>query len=273
MEPGNMLVLVRGAGDSATGVGRRLFLAGFRVVMTELPEPLCIRRTVAFAEAVYNGSARVEEVESRLARFEQLAAWPFESSVPVIIDPEGRSIETLRPDVLIDARLLKRNDGTRLDRAPIVGALGPGYIAGKDCHFVVETERGHALGRVLYSGSALPDSGKPGAVMGHTGERVVYASRDGLFHALVEIGETVSAGTPLGKIEEMLIISKISGVVRGILRSGLKIQEKTKLADVDPRGRAEFCSTVSDRSNAIAGGVLEGILSLYRRLQAHAPAP
>ncbi|MBI4456671.1 MAG: EF2563 family selenium-dependent molybdenum hydroxylase system protein [Acidobacteria bacterium] len=266
MDITDTLVLVRGAGDTATAVGKRLFLAGFRVVMTELPEPLCIRRTVSFAEAVYDGKALVEGIEGRLAQFGELSRWPFEQAIPIIVDAEGNSIRALRPDVLIDARILKKNVDTRIDQAPMVGALGPGYTAGLDCHFVVETKRGHNLGRAIYQGSAEPDTGKPAPVMGYSNERTLYADQYGAFEALANIGQAVREGVVIGRIGETMLVSRVSGTVRGILRSGLKVQKGTKLADIDPRTCPEFCYTISDRSNAAAGGVLEGILALRRRL-------
>ncbi|MBI3939946.1 MAG: molybdenum hydroxylase, partial [Acidobacteria bacterium] len=176
----------------------------------------------------------------------------------------GASIAALHPDVLIDARMLKRNDGTRIDQAPLVGALGPGYTAGRDCHFVIETERGHDLGRVIYRGSARPDSGEPARFLGHSKDRTVYTTCGGIFHGRVKIGDWVGKGAVIGKIDQTAFIAGISGTVRGILRSGFQVQEKTKIADIDPRGRPEYCNTVSDRTNAIAGGVLEGILALRK---------
>ena len=266
MNMAHTLVLIRGAGDLASGVGRRLFLAGFRVMMTEMPEPLCIRRTVSFAEAVYEHSVQVEGVEARLAPLESLSRWPFHESIPVIVDEHGRSIEILDPQVIIDARILKRNLDTSLEQAPIVGTLGPGFTAGLDCHFVVETNRGHNLGRVIYQGKAEPNTGSPAPVQGYTTQRTLYAPRNGRFEALAEIGQKVDSGTVIGRVEETPLLSQISGTLRGILRSGLRVGKGTKIADIDPRARSCFCYTISDKSNAVAGGVLEGILHLRNEL-------
>ena len=260
----NTVVLIRGAGDLATGVGHRLFLTGFRVIMTEIPEPVCVRRAVSFGEAVFEKTVQVEGVEARVAQLEELARWPFKEAIPVIVDEHGRSIEGLKPLVLIDARMFKQNFDTRIDQAPIVGTLGPGFRAGQDCHFVVETNRGHQLGRVIYQGSAEPNTGQPAPVKGETIRRTLYAPRNGLFQALVEIGETVKEGATVGQIEGTPLVCEIPGTVRGILRSGLHVRKGTKITDIDPRGQASFCHTISDKSHAVAGGVLEGILTLAR---------
>lgn len=264
--PPQTLVVVRGAGDTATAVGRRLFLAGFRVVMTEVASPLCIRRMVAFSEAVFEGEVVVEGVVARLARAGELATWTFEAGIPVVVDEAARLIEQVHPDIVVDARILKRRADTEIRQAHVVGALGPGCRAGVDCHFVVETKRGHNLGRVIYEGEAEPDTGEPGPVLGFTYERAVYPEREGTFEPAVQIGDSINAGDVVGRIDGQALIARIAGTVRGVLRSGVDVTPKTKVADVDPRSCSEFCHTISDRSNAIAGGVMEGVLALRSRL-------
>lgn len=259
--PGNArpLVVVRGAGDIATGTGRRLFLAGFGVVMTEIAEPLCVRRTVSFAEAIREGECRVEGVTARRASLGDLAAWPFDESVAVVADPDATCIDRLAPDVVVDARLLKRATDTTLDHAPVVGGLGPGFTAGVDCHFVVETLRGHDLGRVILEGAAAPNTGVPGTRGGHSRDRVIYTEASGIVEPIVAIGDRVEAGDALFAIGGTTHRSTIDGLVRGMLRAGLAVGAGVKAADVDPVATRTDCETVSDRSNAIAGGVLEGI--------------
>lgn len=262
----NTLVLVRGAGDVATAVGRRLFLAGFRVVMTERPAPLCIRRAVAFSEAVFEGKAVVDGIVAERAEPSDLRAWPFASGIPVVVDEDGRLIDLARPEVVIDARILKRGGDTAIGQARLVGALGPGFRAGVDCHFVVETKRGHDLGRVIYNGEAAPYTGEPAPVKGLSHERALYPGGEGTFEAAVQIGDSVTAGDLVGRVDGRPVMTRIAGTVRGVLRSGMKVSARTKIADVDPRSCRELCFTISDRSNAIAGGVLEGVFALRDRL-------
>lgn len=256
------LVVIRGAGDTATAVGRRLFLAGFPIVMTELAAPLCVRRTVAFSEAVFEGETVVEGVAARRAEVDELPAWPFEERIAVVVDEAARLVERLRPRVVVDARILKRP--ATCDRSPggISGVLGPGARAGADCDFVVETRRGHDLGRVIYDGEASADTGEPAPVLGFSHQRVIYSSRDGVFEAAVGIADSVTAGDAVGWVDGHPFMAQIDGIVRGVLRSGVPVADRTKIADVDPRNCRRYCFTVSDRSNAIAGGVMEAVFAL-----------
>jgi len=259
------LVLVRGGGDLGTGVAHRLHRAGFKVVVGELPQPLVIRCTVAFASAVYEGHVEVEEVEARLASnkmgVENLLS---QSIVPVIVDPAGEMIPILAPKVVVDARMAKRNLGTTLSDAPIVIGLGPGFIASQDVHAVVETMRGHNLGRVILQGSAEPDTHVPGLVQGYGLERVLWAPCEGCFQSYVDIGERVGAGQIVAQVAGQPIRASISGVLRGLLHDGLLVREGQKVGDIDPRGIAEYCFTISDKARAVGGGVLEAILYLLR---------
>jgi xanthine dehydrogenase accessory factor len=234
--------------------------------MTELAEPLCVRRSVAFAEAVFDGHAIVEGVAAWRAEVGDIATWQFQNAIPVVLDESGKLIAALQPDVVIDARILKRRADNDINHARIVGVLGPGSRAGVDCHFVVETRRGHNLGRVIYEGEAEPDTGEPAAVLGCTYERTVYTEQPGVFEAAVRIGQLVKAGTVVGTLDGRPIHSRIAGTVRGVLRSGVTLRSRTKVADVDPRNCPQYCFTISDRSNAIAGGVLEGVFALRDNL-------
>ena len=255
------LAVIRGAGDLATAVGRRLHLCGFSVAHLEIPRPTVIRRAVAFATAVYEGRSTVEEVTAVLARDAAAARVAVESgSVAVLVDPEARCLGELAPVLLVDAILAKRNTGTRLEMAPCVVALGPGFTAGVDAHAVVETCRGHDLGRVYTSGAALPDTGVPGEVNGAGAERVLRAPCAGVFHPLCAIGERVGAGERVAEVGGAPVRSLLDGVLRGILHPGLDVAAGQKVGDVDPRGERRLCFTVSDKANAVAGGVLEAAL-------------
>lgn len=259
-------VVIRGAGDLATGVAARLWHAGFPLVMTELEQPLAIRRSVALSEAVYDGEARVEDLTAR-----RVADWPgiqaawAAGEIPVLVDTAGRVLGLVRPRVVVDAILAKRNMGTRLGDAPLVIGLGPGFTAGVDVHAVIETNRGHYLGRVLWSGSAQPDTKVPGVINGVGRERVIYSPAAGLFCGRRPIGAVVQAGEVVGWIDQAPVAAPISGILRGLLHDGVRVESETKIGDVDPRGVADHCWTISDKALALGGAVLEAILTHFRR--------
>ncbi len=258
-----MLTVIRGAGDIATGIGLRLYRAGFQVVMTDLPRPTAIRRTVSFSQAVLRGSFQVEDVTARLAATPAEAAEIATSGeVAVLVDPEGACVPVLRPRVLVDAILEKRNLGTRITDAPVVIAAGPGFTAGVDCHAVVETMRGHYLGRVILEGSAQPNTNIPGLIGGFAGERVLRAPTDGIFHQVREIGDRVKAGDVAGTVEGQEIVCQIDGILRGILLDNTPVYKGMKAGDVDPRCKLEHCWCASDKALAVGGGVLEAALRL-----------
>jgi xanthine dehydrogenase accessory factor len=257
----NFTVLIKGAGDLATGVAVRLWRAGFPVAMTELECPLAIRRTVAFAEAVYAGEATVENVTARRVSDSSLVTAAWDSlAIPIIVDPDAKSVAALKPAVLVDAILAKKNLGTRMDDAALVIALGPGFAAGVDAHAVVETNRGHYLGRVLWAGSAQPNTGMPGDVNGIRCARVVYAPAEGEFADGRKIGTILKAGEQIGSVAGRPVLAPIAGVLRGLIHDGIPVHPGIKIADVDPRGVSDHCWTVSDKALAVAGGVLEAIL-------------
>ncbi|MGI9951773.1 selenium-dependent molybdenum cofactor biosynthesis protein YqeB [Moorellaceae bacterium AZ2] len=260
------LVVIKGAGDLASGVAHRLWRAGFRIIMTEIPQPTVIRRTVAFAEAVYQGSVIVEDLKGRLVRNSE-EAWQVASrdEVAVLIDPQARVVEELRPPVVVDAIMAKANLGTSIHQAPVVIALGPGFQAGRDAHAVIETMRGHYLGRVIFQGEALPNTGVPGEVGGYSAERVLKAPAEGIFQGLKEIGDQVQAGEAVALVGGIPVVTAISGILRGLLHDGLWVSKGMKVGDVDPRGEREHCFTISDKARAIAGGVLEAILFFQNR--------
>jgi xanthine dehydrogenase accessory factor len=257
-------VLVRGGGDLATGVAWRLHVSGFKVVITEIPQPMAVRRKVSFSDAVYDKETEVEGVKALCVHDprEVFSVWE-KGWIPVMVDPDAESRHTLQPQVFVDAILAKKNLGTRLSYAPLVIALGPGFEVGKDAHYVVETNRGHRLGRLLTSGSAQPDTGVPGPVQGITSERVLRAPVDGLWETTKNIGDPVHEGETVGRVNDRFVHSKIEGVLRGLIRPGISVTQGLKIGDVDPRGDRSSCFTISEKALAIAGGVLEGILRTF----------
>jgi len=265
------LVLVLGAGDLATGCAVRLRRCGFSVAMTELAEPTAVRRTVAFSEAVAAGRAEVEGVVARLVPGLDEARRALQNGeVPVLVDPEGQA-RGLAPAAVVDARVAKRNLGVTMADAPIVIGLGPGFVAGRDVHAVIETNRGHALGSVILEGAAEPDTGVPGEIGGHGSDRLLRACATGTLHALKEIGDRVAPGEVVADIGGEPVRSAIDGVLRGLLRDGSRVHGGQKIGDVDPRARREHCYTVSDKARAVAGGVVEAILYLSKTANRSAP--
>ncbi len=262
-----MRVLIRGAGDIATGIALRLHRAGIQVVMTDLPQPTAIRRTVCFSQAILHGVYRVEDVMAWCAgTAEEVDAILDSGAVAVLCDPECECKTWLQPDALVDAVLAKRNLGTAITDAPVVIGVGPGFTAGEDCHAVVETMRGHTLGRVYEQGSALPNTAVPGLIGGYAGERVLRAPADGVFHQMLEIGAMVKAGDVAGTVEGQPMRCTIDGVLRGILPDGITVFKGMKSGDVDPRGDVSACYTASDKALAVGGGVLEALLHLTKVL-------
>jgi xanthine dehydrogenase accessory factor len=267
------LVLIKGGGDLATGVAARLHRCGFPLVMTELPNPLMVRRTVAFGEAVYEGEVVVEGIRAR--RVDDVAAARSAIAagvIPVLVDPETRCLADFAPAVLVDAVMAKANTGTRPTDAAVVVALGPGFIAGVDCHVVVETNRGHRLGRAIYAGSAEPDTGEPGLVGGMTHQRILRSPAAGVVATCAAIGDRVEKGQIVATVGDVPVVARTSGVLRGLLRPGAEVPAKLKIGDVDPRAEPAHCFLISEKALAIAGGVLEAILAggRDRTVQAHA---
>ena len=260
----NRLVIIKGGGDLATGIAHRLFRSGFDILITEIAQPTVIRRSVAFANAVFEGRMTVEGVTAVRATPDEVAGCLRERLIPVVVDPACQIARHLQPWGLVDAILAKKNLGTAREDAPVVIGVGPGFTAGVDVHRVVETMRGHDLGRVIESGTAIPNTGIPGDIGGYTLERLVTAPCDGIFLPQKQIGEFVTAGEILGTVENMPVLSSIAGVLRGLLRTGLPVTKNMKIGDVDPRAKREHCLTISDKARAIGGGVLEALLMAGR---------
>ena len=256
-----MLVLIKGAGDLATGTAVRLHRAGFQVVMTDIAQPTAVRRTVALCQCVYDGAAVVEGVTGRRAADAgEAESILSHGEIPVLVDPAAEILKELPFGAVVDAILAKKNLGTRMDDAPIVLALGPGFTAGEDCHGVVETMRGHDLGRLITRGSAAPNTGVPGDVGGFTSERIIRACGDGVFEPAAEIGQRVAKGELVARVSGAPVYALMDGMVRGMLPAGLRVVKGMKSGDIDPRCERRHCFTVSDKARAIGGGVLEGLL-------------
>lgn len=263
-------VLVRGGGEMASGIVHRLNRCHMRVLITEVAAPTTVRRTVAFAEAVFTGRHAIEGVEAVRVSSPEEAYRVWESEgIPLFVDPDAKVREALRPEVLVDAILAKKNTGTDKSHAPLVIGVGPGFKAGLNVHAVVESNRGHNLGRVLWEGEAEQDTGIPAPVGGYSEERVLRVPQKGLFKALHEIGDLVQAGDLVGQVNGYPVRAQIQGVLRGLLKDGILVEEGMKAGDIDPRGEREYCYLISDKARAIAGGVLEAILHSLKDLNLH----
>lgn len=255
-----MKILIRGAGDLATGIASRLYGAGHKLLMTEIEVPLTVRRTVALSRAVYEGRAQVEEMLGILAagrtEAEEIMA---QGDIAVMVDEEAACREWFQPDVIVDAILAKKNLGTRITDAPFVIAAGPGFTAGKDCNCVVETKRGHTLGNVIWKGSAIPNTGVPGNVAGYTIERLIRAAADGSLEPRVQIGDHVETGDIVALTGGVPVYAQMTGIVRGMLQAGVQVKKDLKIGDIDARAELSHCYTISDKARAIGGGVLEAV--------------
>ena len=275
----NLLIICRGAGDLATGIIHRLHRAGHRVIALETDYPAAIRRQVSFCEAVYDGSATVEGVTARLIPAltdtktdAEIKAVLEAGEVPLLIDPTGESIALLKPDVVVDAIIAKKNLGTTIDMAPFVIGVGPGFTAGQDVHLVIESMRGHNLARIITDGMAQPNTGVPGNIAGFTSERVIHAPAAGYIHDVRKIGDIVQKGDEIARIypdkesydnalsEYVPVNATITGIIRGLIREGYYFREGFKIADIDPReSELTNCFTISDKARSIAGSVLEAV--------------
>ncbi len=257
------IVVIRGGGEMASGVAHRLHRAGFALVITELVQPLVVRRTVAFATAILHGVIEIEGVRARHVKdADDALRCIARDEIAVLVDPCASAIAQLKPLGIVDAIMAKQNTGTTIHDAPIVVALGPGFSAGVDCHAVVETNRGHNLGRVYHTGSAEADTNEPAPVQGITHARVLRAPRGGIFQSGCDIGQIIGAQTVVCNVDGTPVTSAIAGVIRGLMASGTSVRADMKIGDVDPSGDISRCYSISDKARAIGGGVLEAILHL-----------
>ncbi len=258
-------VLVKGAGEQASAVAHRLYRSGFRVVSTEIAKPTAIRRLVSFAEAIYSGELIVEGVKGiayTLDNLMDLETFDW-SHIPIVVDPKGALIERWQPDVIVDARIMKRNLDNKIDDAPLTIGLGPGIEAGKDVHYIVETNRGHHLGRIIEKGFSSPNTGVPGTVMGYSKERVLRSPANGMFRSIKKLADTVQQGDLIAKVGEEPVIATISGIIRGLTHDGIEVHKGQKIGDIDPRHEPSNSDTISDKARTISGAVLEIIMHHY----------
>ena len=264
---GELVVLIRGAGEMASGVAHRLHQSHFKICMIEISHPLAVRREVTFSEAIYEGEKEIEGIRAKLiSKLEEVELTWEQGAIPILIDPDAKiARKFLKPDVLVDAIMAKKNLGTQVNDAPFVIGLGPGFTAGKDVHIVIETNRGNNLGKMILKGSAEPDTGIPGEIGGYTIQRLLRTMKKGVFHPQRSIGERVNKGAVVAVVEDFPVIAKISGVVRGLLRDGVEVKKGMKVGDIDPRGKRELCFTISEKARAIGGGVLEAILYKFNQ--------
>jgi len=261
----DLVIAIKGAGEMASAVAWRLHMANLhRILMLETPNPLAVRREVSFCEAVHDGEKEVEGVKATFTDgIDAIKACWSGKSIAVTADPHWRSLARIEPNVVVDAILAKNNLGTKMSEAELVIALGPGFTAGKDVHYVIETNRGHNLGRIISSGAAEPNTGIPGSIQGYAEERVLRAPGEGIFEARKQIGDSIKKDEICGLVGETKVGAGIDGVVRGLIRSGNNVTAGLKLGDIDPRGKKSYCYTISDKARAIAGSVLEAILRCY----------
>ncbi len=260
----DLKILLKGGGDLASGIGYRLNRAGFNLLIVEKSEPTAIRRTVSFASAIYQDELEIEGITGKKTRnTEEIEQCWNEGSVPVTTTNQTDLLTSFNPDIIIDGRMLKDKTDQIIDEAKLIIGIGPGFIINQNCNLAVETNRGHHLGRVIYEGSTAENTGSPGKVNGYTDERVIHAPEAGIFQSNRKIGQKVNAGDVIGKVNDKLLKTEIDGVIRGLLKPGIKVKAGTKLADVDPRSEKDYCYYISDKALAIAGGVLEAILFWY----------
>lgn len=259
------MIVIKGAGDLATGVAHRLRKCGFDVVMTEISNPTTVRRTVAFSQAVFDKETVVEEIKGVLAHNKNdIYNIISDGNIPVIVDEKAEIINDLKPDIVVDGIIAKKNIGTGINDAKVVIALGPGFVAGVDCDCVIETKRGHYLGKAIYNGSAIKNTGVPGNIGGYTVERIIRAVDNGEFIPVSQIGDYVKKGDIVAYVDNKPIYAEIDGIVRGMLQKGIKVFKGMKSGDIDPRCEKDHCFTISDKARSIAGGVLEAILFLNK---------
>jgi len=263
----DLVIAVKGAGEMATGTAWRLFQSNFKqIFMMEISKPMAVRRKVSFCEAIHDGQIMVEGVKARkVLHPEEIRDVWQDNDIPVLVDPQWKAIKSLHPHVVIDAIIAKKNLGTHLSEAPLVIGLGPGFEAGSDVHMVVETNRGHNLGRVIQKGCPEPDTGVPGNTGGYTHERVLRAPCKGLFHSDLDIGDVVQKGQIVGHVDTTPVIAQIDGILRGQIRHNTQVADKLKIGDIDPRGKVDYCALISEKARAVGGSVLEAILKKYNQ--------
>ena len=263
-------ILIRGAGDLASGIAHRLCRSGFRVCLIDTDTPMAVRRMVSFSEAIYDGEKTIEGITAvHISQPEEILPVWQNGQIPLLIDPANKTRHFLKPHVLIDAIIAKRNLGTDKSNAPLVIGMGPGFNAGADVHVVIETNRGHNLGKLIFEGPAERNTGVPGTIGGFNIERVLRAPCAGIFKSQKDIGYLVAKGEQIAQVSGVPILSKIDGIIRGMLRDNTPVTNGMKVGDVDPRGDIRLCPTISDKARSLGGAAIEAILS---QLPEHLPA-
>jgi xanthine dehydrogenase accessory factor len=261
------LVIVRGAGEMASGVIKHLFLAGFKVIALEKPHPDCVRRSVCFAEVFCEGRGTVEDITAVLIKsVDEAIEITTKQQIALLIDPEANLLNTIKPAAMIDGRMLKTTNDTAINMAPIVIGLGPGFKAGKNCHAVIETNRGSDLGKIIYQGTAQHYTGTPAPIDGIGAERVLRSPTDGIFKAVMKIGDMVKSGQTIGDISGKIITAPIDGVVRGLIRDDLEVSTGQKIGDIDPRGIREKCFKISSKANCIGKSAVKALTRLRAKV-------
>ncbi len=262
-----IIIIIKGAGEMATGIAVRLFQSNFKnILMLETKNPLAVRREVSFCEVIHDDTISVEGIKAqKIIQTDDIhTAWGS-NCIPVMVDPAWDSIEKIKPHVVIDAIIAKKNLGTNLSEAPLVIGLGPGFEACKDAHMVIETNRGHNLGRILLKGCPEPNTGAPGNINGYTTQRVLRAPCSGIFNSSLSIGALIKKNDVIGRVDGKPVVAQIDGVLRGQIRNHTEVKEKLKIGDIDPRANRQYCTTISEKARAIGGSVLEAILRQYNK--------
>ncbi|MBU0969570.1 MAG: EF2563 family selenium-dependent molybdenum hydroxylase system protein [Proteobacteria bacterium] len=262
-----LVIAIKGAGEMATGIAWRLFQANFKhIFMVEIENPVAVRRQVSFCEAVHDQTIEVEGVRAqKVTDMKEIPGVWEKDGIPVLVDPDWQSIKTMRPHVVVDAIIAKKNLGTHRNEAPLVIGLGPGFEAGYDVHLAIETLRGHNLGRIIDKGCPAPNTGVPGSVNGFTGERLLRSPCLGVFIALIPLGALVEKNDVIGHVGSQPVVARIDGILRGLIRDNTRVREGLKIGDIDPRGNRDYFTTISEKARAIGGGVLEAILRQYNQ--------
>ncbi len=261
-------ILIKGAGDLASGIAWRLQRAGFPIIMTEIEKPLTVRLTVSYSNAVYENEVNIEGIKGKLVNsYQEVQEVIAQDKIAVIVDENADIAKEYKPDIIIDAIMAKKNINTKIDDAPIVIAVGPGFIAKKDCDYVIETKRGHFLGKVIEEGSAIKNTGVPGNIGGYTVERIIRANGEGVFKSVAQIGDFVKKGDIVAYVDDREVTALIDGIVRGMLHDGIVVTDKMKCGDIDPRAEQSHCFSISDKSRAIGGGALEAVLYGLKNLR------
>jgi xanthine dehydrogenase accessory factor len=259
------VIAIKGAGEMATGIAYRLFQANFKhIFMMEIENPVAVRRKVSFCEAVYEETILVEGVlAKRVLNIKEIPLTWESNCIPILVDPDWHAIKTMAPHVVVDAIIAKKNLGTHRKEAPLVIGLGPGFEAGQDVDMVIETLRGHNLGRIIEKGYPAPNTGIPGPIKGFTSERLLRAPCSGIFTAIIPMGAMVQKSEVIGHVDNKPVIAKIDGILRGLIRENTRVENQLKIGDIDPRGNPDYFNAISEKARAIGGGVLEAILRKY----------